>query len=130
MSTVELRDDQWSKSLQFLRSCSDVYVGQEVHCRRFMEAILWTVRSGALLRLLSEHYGNWNSVYKRFSRWCDKGIWERMHQYFAHDPDMENILIDSTVIRAHPYAAGASKKGAKMPKPWVGVEAGSAPRSM
>ena len=111
MSTVELRDDQWSKSLQFLRSCSDVYVGQEFHCRRFIEAILWMARSGAQWRLLPEHYGNWNSVYKRFSRWCDKGIWERIHQYFAHDPNMENLLIDSTVIRAHPCAAGASKKG-------------------
>jgi hypothetical protein len=30
--------------------------------------------------------------------------------HFADDPDMENGLIDSTIVRAHPCAAGAQKK--------------------
>ncbi len=33
-----------------------------------------------------------------------------MHDHFAQDPDMENIILDSTVVRAHPCAAGARKK--------------------
>ena len=61
--------------------------------------------------MLPVEYGNWNSVYKRFARWCERGVWERMHQYFVDDPDMEHLIIDSTVVRAHPSAAGASKKG-------------------
>ncbi len=131
MSTVELREDQWVRILQFLRSCPDVYVGQEADCQRFIEALLWMARSGASWRLLPEKYGYWNSVYKRFARWCDKGIWERMHQHFTDDPDMEHVIIDSTVIRAHPCAAGASKKRAvNRPKLWAGVEADSAPKSM
>ena len=139
MSTVELREDQWFRILQFLHSCSDVYVGQEAGCRCFVEAILWMARSGAPWRLLPEHYGNWNSIYKRFARWCDKGIWERMHQprqaeglrHFTDDPDMEHVIIDSTVVRAHPCAAGASKKRvANTPKPLGEVGVGLAPRSM
>ena len=131
MSTVELRNDQWSKILEFLHTCADLYVGQEAECRRFIEAILWMARSGAQWRLLPEHYGNWNSAYKRFARWCDRGIWERMHQHLIHDPDMENLIIDSTIVRAHPCAAGASKKRAVKPlRPWGAAEAGSAPRFM
>ena len=131
MSTVELREDQWYRILEFLRSCPDLYVGQEDDCKRFVEAILWMARSGAAWRLLPEHYGHWNSIYKRFARWCDKGVWERMHQQFTDNPDMEHVIIDSTIVRAHPSAAGASKKRvANTPKPLVEAEVGSAPRSM
>ena len=131
MSTVELREDQWYRILEFLRSCPDLYVGQEDDCKRFVEAILWMARSGAAWRLLPEHYGHWNSIYKRFARWCDKGVWERMHQQFTYDPDMEHVIIDSTIVRAHPSAAGASKKRvANTPKPLGEVEADSAPKSM
>ena len=48
--------------------------------------------------------------YKRFARWCDKGVWERMLAHFADDPDMENGMVDSTIVRAHACAAGATKK--------------------
>ncbi len=131
MSTVELTNDQWSKIVPFLRSCPGVYVGQEAECRRFVEAVLWQARTGAQWRMMPREYGKWNSVYKRFERWCEKGVWERMHQHFIDDPDMEHVIIDSTVIRAHPCATGASKKrGAKNPSPWAGAEAASAPKSM
>jgi transposase len=110
MSAIQIPDDQWSKILNFLRSCRRAYVGKEADCRRFVEGVLWIARSGAQWRLLPDTYGNWNSVYKRFARWCDHEVWEQMHQHFVDDPDMEHLLIDSTVIRAHACAAGALKR--------------------
>lgn len=117
MSNVQIEKEQWGKLVEFLRQHPHVYVGKQRECRRFLEAVLWMMRSGAQWRLLPDKYGHWNSVYKRFSRWCDDGVWQAMHEYFADDPDMENLLFDSTIVRAHPCAAGApAKKGGKLRK--------------
>lgn len=110
MRTVKLQDEEWMKIQAFLRQCPQVKVGSARQCRRFVEAALWILRSGAQWRLLPSEYGNWNSVYKRFGRWCDAGVWEHMFEHFASDPDMENVLLDATIVRAHPCAAGAQKK--------------------
>ena len=110
MISVTLRDDQWSKIRDFLSALPEVYVGQEADCRRFLEAVLWITRTGAQWRALPERYGKWNTVYKRFLRWCEKGVWTRLHEAFADDPDMEFVLLDSSVVRAHPCAAGAPEK--------------------
>ena len=126
-STITFREDQWQKIYQFMQAHPHVYVGSEAKLRTFMEAILWMSRSGAQWRLLPAEYGNWNSVYKRFARWCEQGIWKQLFQHVADDPDMEWLIIDSTVIRAHPCAAGTPKKTAS--KPLDAVEAVSVRRS-
>jgi transposase len=110
MTTVRVTDDQWTKLLAFLRSDPHAYVGAEASCRRFLDAVLWIDRSGAQWRLLPPEYGNWNSVYQRFARWCDHGVWDRMLAHVADDADMEHGILDSTIVRAHPCAAGANNK--------------------
>ena len=110
MRTITLTDEQWKKILEFLRTCLRIYIGPHDECRRFVEGVLWMLRSGAQWRLLPAEYGNWNSVYKRFARWCEHGVWEQMMAHCADDPDLENVMRDGTIVRAHPCAAGATKK--------------------
>lgn len=130
MTNAELRDDQWEKIYAFLQQHRRAYAGEEANCRQFVEAVLWILRSGAQWRLLPEERGHWNTVYKRFARWCEHGVWVDMHQHFASDPDMEQILLDSTIVRAHPCAAGAAKKAVgKKARHSGAAGVGSAPRS-
>jgi transposase len=111
MTDVKLSDEQWTKIRDFLRQEPNADIGKdEQACRRFVEAVKWMSRSGAQWRLLPAEYGNWNSIYKRLVGGCKTGVWERMLGHFAHDPDLENGMIDSTLVRAHPGAAGAQKK--------------------
>lgn len=112
-----LSEREKTKIIKFLRSHPHVYVGQEAACGRFLDGVYWIMRTGAQWRELPEGYGNWNSVYKRFARWCDQGVWLALFTHFAQDPDLEWVMLDSSIIRAHPCAAGALKKTvAKPPK--------------
>jgi transposase len=112
MATTRLSDEQWAKVYAFLLECEHVNNYGEANMRRFIEAVLWMSRSGAPWRFLPAEYGNWNSVFKRFSRWSEAGVWQKLLEYVAADPDLEAVQLDSTAIRAHPSAAGApAEKG-------------------
>jgi transposase len=106
---VKLTDEHWQKILPVLKTCPQIRLGAGRDCRRFLEAVLWVTRSGAQWRLLPKQYGNWNTVYKRFARWSDLGIFETLFEHFSADRDMEYLLIDSTIVRAHACASGAQK---------------------
>jgi transposase len=102
-----LSNAEWRTILRFLRQCAGVRVGKALQCRLFIEGVLWILRTGSPWRDLPERYGKWNSVYKRFARWCERGIWTQLLEYVAHEPDLEYLILDSTLVRAHPCAAGA-----------------------
>lgn len=106
---VKLTDDEWQKILPVLKSCPEIRLGAGRDCRRFLAAVLWILRSGAQWRFLPKQYGNWNTVYKRFARWSELGIFEKLFQHFSADRDLEHLLIDSTIVRAHACSAGAKK---------------------
>jgi transposase len=80
----------------------------ELPDRYFVEAILYVARTGIPWRDLPTCFGNWDAVYQRFRRWQRAGYWQAL---FTAVPEalakIDLLLFDSTVIRAHPHAAGA-----------------------
>lgn len=76
-----------------------------------VEGVLWIVRTGSPWRDLPETFGDWNSVFRRFSRWSMKGVWHRIFEAMSDDPDFEYLIVDSTIVRAHQHAAEAKKRG-------------------
>ena len=74
----------------------------------FFNALLWIACTGAAWRDLPERLGKWNVVYQRYAYWCDKGHFERLFQG-VQQPDMEEVMMDSTCCKAHQASAGARK---------------------
>jgi len=102
-----LADKIWNKLYPCLQTITGIYTGNETKTRRFVDAVHWVMRTGAPWEDLPTQLGKGNSVFKRFARWSDKNVWGQLHELFIEDPDMEWLLLDSTVVRAHPCAAGA-----------------------
>ena len=109
---AELTDYEWQVLYDLLENNHRVYVGSAEKCRRFLNAVLWILRSGTQWRLLPVSFGKWNKVFKRFSRWCKLGIWQGLHKGCCQEPDLQQVLVDSTITRAHPCAAGAASSNA------------------
>src|SRR5258708_29879946 len=85
--------------------------------RRTVNGILWVLRTGAPWRDMPERYGNWNSVFVRFTRWSKLGVWDAAFETLASlgPPADKEHAIDSTIVRAHQHAAGV-KGGIKIRK--------------
>ena len=75
--------------------------------RRFINAVFWILRTGAPWRDLPPEYGDWKNTHRRFSRWRDKGIWEKILEIIMPEPDCEWIMIDATHCKCHQHASGA-----------------------
>ena len=71
--------------------------------------------TGAGWRDLPERLGEWNNTFQRFNRWAKRGRWLAIMEALGGDADLEALLIDSTVIRAHQHSAGARKKAEGRP---------------
>ena len=97
-------------------------VGQpaKVPTRLFLDALLWMTGEGARWRALPERFGPWNTVWRRFARWRDQGVFEAAFAAMTEAGlAQERVqMLDSTVIRAHQHAAGARKaKGGSAARP-------------
>ena len=75
--------------------------------RRFLNAVLWILRTGAPWRDLPPDYGDWKNTHRRFCRWRDKRRWEAILETLVQEPDYEWLMIDASHSKIHLHAAGA-----------------------
>uniref|UniRef100_UPI003018FF3C transposase n=1 Tax=Alteraurantiacibacter palmitatis TaxID=2054628 RepID=UPI003018FF3C len=80
--------------------------------RRFLNGMLHVLRTGCPWRDMHERYGKWNSVYVRFRRWAEQGVWDALLQTLVDlglTDDWQH-MIDSTSVRGHVSAAGGKAR--------------------
>jgi transposase len=133
VSRHRLSDDEWARVSPHLPAERGRRGRPARDNRLLLDAMLWRLAAGQPWRDLPPEFGPWQSVYTRFSRWRDAGVFDRAMralQEEAHangDLDWSLHHVDSTVVRAQRSAAGAKKGEATRPS--AAREAVGAPRS-
>ena len=107
MDRFVLTDAQWAK--------------MESHClgkptdpgrtgsdnRRFVEAVLWIVRTGSPWRDLPPCFGKWNTVVRRYRDRVKADVFRRLFEACSDEPDMEYAMVDATIVKVHRHRHGA-----------------------
>lgn len=119
-------DAQWARIAPLLPS--DVRGMPRVDDRRVLSGIVHALKSGGRWADCPPVYGPKKTLYNRFVRWAERGIWERVFQALAGDEDSpDRLFIDSTAVRVHRTAGGA--KGGLWPMVSAVPAAAALPRS-
>lgn len=111
----ELTDAQWEHIKPLLPPEKPKTGRPNLEHRVLLNGMIWRAKTGTPWRDLPERYGKWKTVYSRWLRWRDNGvwqrIWDRLQQEANHKGEVEWEIhfIDSTIVRAHQHAAGAKK---------------------
>jgi len=106
----EISDADWDRVKDLLPGQPGQHGGVAKDNRRFVNAVLYVARTGIPWRDLPERLGDWNVQWRRFDRWAKVGRFAALAAVFR-DPDLDVLILDATVIRAHPCAAGQKKSG-------------------
>ena len=114
MSTVrrryEISDEEWERVRGLLPPERTGKPGRPSgDNRNTLNGILWITRSGAPWRDLPKRYGSWSTLYDKFKRWSDLGVFESIFDFLCIDVDMQDLSMDSTSIKVHQHAGGAKK---------------------
>ena len=104
-----IKDRKWEVIFEKLLKIKNIHAKDENSIRRFVEGVWYILRSGCQWRLLPKVYGHWRAVHMRFKEWSNKGIWESLFNLTIDQPDMEAVMIDATIVRAHACSAGYKK---------------------
>jgi transposase len=120
----DLTDGAWKLLEAHLPGRKGVWGGVAEDNRRFINAVLWILRTGAPWRDLPPDYGDWKNTHRRFCRWRDKGTWEGLLERLIDAPDYEWLMIDASHAKVHPHAAGARGGNQAMSR----TKGGSTPR--
>ncbi|MGH7555429.1 MAG: IS5 family transposase [Longimicrobiales bacterium] len=89
---------------------TDVRGKDRVDDRRVISGILHVLKSGCRWCDCPPEYGPPTTIYNRFVRWAERGVWERLFRKLAaRGRSTQTQMIDSTHIKAHRSASGAKR---------------------
>ena len=132
LSRHDISDADWGRIKDLLPGRPGQHGGVGNDNRLFVDAVRYLAKTGIAWADLPTHFGKPNSLWQRYNRWCQRGVWQKVAAALRDD-DTEWLSVDSSCVRATGAAAGAKKKrtapGASRPRRWAAAGAVSGPRS-
>jgi transposase len=126
MRRYEISEKVWQRLAPLLPGKASDRGRTATDTRLFLHACVSVRLAGWPWRDLPARFGPWNSAARRFRRWAQPGVWQRVFEAVAQEPDGAWVLLDSTSVRVPPLAAGQTK--APPPPPRQAADAaGGAP---
>ncbi|MAX47312.1 MAG: hypothetical protein CMM78_03810 [Rhodospirillaceae bacterium] len=104
----DLSDEEWAVIAPLLPK--NVRGPRRQDDRRVLNGIFYILRTGAPWRDLPERYGPRTTVYNRYVRWGERGVWKGIFDALAEEVEDSLLFIDASIVKAHRAASG-SKRG-------------------
>lgn len=126
---TRMSDADWTVVLKLFEASRSRRGDKGRNDRKFLEALHYFTLHSITRRALPAEFGNWNSVWKRFWRLSQSGVFEAFFETLAQMSETAHLvqMFDSTIVRAHVSAAGA--KGGRKARRLGARAAASQPRS-
>ena len=108
-----LSDEQWAAIEPHLPM---VHSGPErKDDRRVIRGIIHRLREGCRWRAFPDGYGPYTTVFNRYNRWSQRGLWQQIFAVLVGCGDPPTLtMIDSSAVKAHRSVSGARKGGRKI----------------
>jgi len=108
MGRFDLSDEEWAAIVPSLPK--NVRGPRRQDDRRVLNGVFFILRTGAPWRDLPERYGPRTTVYNRYVRWGERGVWKGIFDALAEEVEDSLLFIDASIVKAHRAASG-SKRG-------------------
>src|SRR3954453_384873 len=124
-----MTDGEWEIVVEAFRAARSRRGGRGQDDRQFLEALHYFAVHNLTWRALPREFGKWTSIWKRFWRLSQRGVFEAMLALLAETSGTAHLvqMVGSTIVRAHVSAAGA--KGGRRARRLAARAADFQPRS-
>ena len=104
----DLSDEEWAVIAPLLPK--NVRGPRRQDDRRVLNGIFYILRTGAPWRDLPERYGPRTTVYNRYVRWGERGVWKGIFNALAEEVEDSFLFIDASIVKAHRAASGSKRE--------------------
>ena len=111
MPRHRLPDAVWASLHATLLTIPRIWKADVAALRRFIEAVVYVLRTGIAWEDLPATFGEPGTAYRRFRRWARKGIWDELFLDGIPADALETVMLDSSACEAQRFASGARGGG-------------------